>query len=338
MTAAAPDQDQQSPKPELGLAFVLLVGMSVAVTAFLPAAFFQVWRQLVMSLADVIGGMFGLAVSVSADVLTVNGFSMRVIDECTALNYVIILSTAILLYSRHSLRYRLLGVLTAAPVVVLVNAFRLVITGVSGTISRKLFDFVHEYLWVALFALLIFGLWKVWADKNLRINRQSAIRIATIVAGCSAMFALILAVMPIYAPALSYLSSLLLKICLGDGSAAIVWGNSKLYFQYGGASYQVPFALEYFNVAVFAGLVLPLQRRGDWKMLASTIFGFLGAVFLNAALIAATFLIVLAQGAHSLPAFLFIEKGLLLAVPFALWWIVSSPSEDQRVIGNENNG
>lgn len=316
--------ESQSSKPELGLIFVLLVAISVTLTAFLPAAFFNFWRRLVMSIAVMMGGLVGLSVTSQADILTVNGFAMRVIDECTALNYVIILSTAILLYTRHSIRYRLIGVLVVIPVIVLANAFRLVITGVSGTISRRMFDLVHEYIWVALFALLIFGLWKVWADRSFHLNREVAWRVAAIIVGCSSTYALILVIMPIYGPTLARLSSLVLKVLTWESNATIFWAGSKMECSHAGASYQVPFVLEYFNIAVFAGLVLPLQSKGDWKTLASTFIGLIGAILLNAALIATTIHTMMAHGQKSLPAFFFIENGLLLAAPFALWWIVAS--------------
>jgi hypothetical protein len=138
------------------------------------------------------------------------------------------------------------------------------------------------------------------------------------------MFALQLAIMPVYGPLLAQLSSLALKVLLGDSGSAIHWANSKMQCVYAGASYQVPFALEYFNIAVLAGLVLSLQRRGDWKTGVSTLLCLMGAVLLNATLVAATIHTMVSHGQQSLTAFLFIEKGLLLAVPFALWWIVAA--------------
>ena len=319
--------EKEKLKPELGLLFVLLVGMSVSVTAFLPAAFFDFWRMLVIGTAVRIGGLWGLAVNSHADILTVNGFAMQVINECTALNYVIILSTAMLLFARHSIRYRLVGVLIAVPTIILVNAFRLVISGICGSVSRRLFDIVHEYLWVALFALLIFAMWKVWADRSLPFSRKKMQQTAAVLVSCSAMFSLLIVAMPVYAPFLAWLSSLILEVFLGDSQTAIAWVGNNLQCNHAGTIYRVPFALEYFNIAVFAGLVLPLQRRGDWKTLASSLVALISALLLNAMLIANSIYLMIRHGQGVLQGFLLIEKGVLLAVPFALWWIVSSDGE-----------
>ena len=98
---------------------------------------------------------------------------MHIIGECTAFNYVIILALAILLYTRHTLEIppdRRCHRHAQSPVA---NAIRLIVTGLVGTVSLKAFHFVHEYLWVALFALLVFGIWKVWADGGLKLDRQT---------------------------------------------------------------------------------------------------------------------------------------------------------------------
>jgi hypothetical protein len=141
------------------------------------------------------------------------------------------------------------------------------------------------------------------------------------------MFGLLVAAMPVYAPFLAGVSSLVLKILLGDAQAVITWVGSGLQCKYAETIYKVPFALEYFNIAVFAGLVLPLQRRGDWKTLASSLFAFAGGLLLNAILIANTVYLMVKHGQGASQGFIWTQKGVLLAVPFALWWIVSSGGE-----------
>jgi exosortase/archaeosortase family protein len=244
-------------------------------------------------------------------------------NDCTALNYVVILSSAIVLYARHSIGYRLAGVVVAIPVIVVANAFRLVVTGISGTISRQVFDLVHEYIWVALFALLIFGMWKVWADRSFHLTWEGTRQGAVVLGSSSAIFAFLLAIMPVYGPLLASASSLFLKFMIADSCATITWIHSKMECAYRGGIYELPFALESFNVAVYAGLVLPLQRRGDWKTLRASLSGLLAALLVNVLLISSMASTIIAHGKGSVGSFLLIEKGLLVAVPFALRWIVS---------------
>ena len=73
----------------------------------------------------------------NADIITVNGFAMRIIAECTAFNYIIILALAILLYTRHTMKYRLTGIAIATLSLLVANAVRLIVTGWSEPYPSK---------------------------------------------------------------------------------------------------------------------------------------------------------------------------------------------------------
>lgn len=329
---SAVDQMIRDSKPEIGVLFVLLVGISVALTSFIPAHLLDAWRTLVMSVASMMGNFVGIGVSATGNILTVNGFAMMIIHECTALNYAIILSTAILLYTRHTIQYRIAGVLIAIPIIVLMNAVRLVVSGFLGAISRRAFDIIHDYVWVALFALCIFALWKLWVDRSFRPSPESVHKALVILIGSTVAFSLLFAMMPVYGPSLAYLSSLPLKVFLNDKDAAIHLTDSNLQCIFQGVLYLAPFNVEFLNIAVFAGLALPLQKKDDWQTLSLTLFSFIVVLMINAVLIATMMNSVITHGEASLPDFVFIEKGLLLALPFGLWWILASGSEGKSKI------
>ncbi len=315
-------------KPEAGMFFILLVGASVAVTSLLPPDFFTLWRKLAIQCASVLGVLAGLTVTSAGDILTVDGFSMRIIHECTAFNYVLILSTAILFYPRHTLRYRFAGVLVAAPLVVFLNALRLVISGVSGTVSMRLFNFVHEYLWVALFSLLIFAIWKVWVDQSLVLKKAATAKVAVIIGSSTAFFYLLTSFAPAYGAGLAALGTAVLKVMAWDPGAGIEYVAGDIQGHARGVVCNVPFNLDYCNVAVLVGLVLPLQRKGDLKTIGLTLFTVVTAFLLNAVLMASSVYQMAMNGKRSFDAYMTIQHGLLLAVPFVLWWIVASGAKE----------
>ncbi|WP_162605076.1 exosortase/archaeosortase family protein [Geomonas oryzae] len=319
---------EKNTKPEAGMLFILLVAASVAVTSLLPPAFFTLWRELAIKGASLMGALTGMTVTSGGDILTVNGFPMRIIHECTAFNYVLILSTAILFYPRHTLQYRLAGVLVAAPLVVILNALRLVISGFAGTVSMNLFNFVHEYLWVALFSLLIFGIWKVWVDKRLVLKKTAITQIALVVVASSAFFYLLTSQSPTYGSMLAAVATAALKLIALDPGAETAYVSGDILGHAKGVACTVPFNLDYCNVAVLAGLVLPLQRKGDMKTLGLTLFTVVSALLLNAILMASSVYQMAVHGKKAFDAYMTIQHGLLLAVPFVLWWIVTSGAKE----------
>jgi exosortase/archaeosortase family protein len=277
-----------------------------------------------------LGGLFGLSITNHADIITINGFAMQIINECTALDYVIILSIAIMIYARHSLAYRIKGVLITVLLLVVANAFRLLVTGVVGSVSIKLFDFTHEYLWVALFALLVIALWKVWVDGGMRLDKTTMRRAALIVFSCSAMFCLLTVMLPGYKQFMAFVSSLLFKLLTGDYKAAISWDGHLMRISHAGSSSCATFFLAYMDVALYAGLVLPLQRRGDWETLLISIIGLFASLLINGLFIAGSGIISVRHSKAQADLFVFMGRGAMMALQIGLWWIVSSCASEKR--------
>ncbi len=98
--------------------------------------------------------------------LTVGGYHMQVVMECTAYNFYIFVFFLSLL-SPVSLKQRLLTLLIFLVAVFVVNNLRFVTVGYIGAYSQELFHLVHDYLWNILFGFLVFLIW-VW-----RYNKTS---------------------------------------------------------------------------------------------------------------------------------------------------------------------
>jgi exosortase/archaeosortase family protein len=98
--------------------------------------------------------------------ITVSGYTMEVIMECTAYNFYIFVACLSLL-SPVSWKNRLLTLLIFLSAVFVVNNFRFYTMGYIGKYYADLFHDVHDYLWNILFGFLVFLIW-LWRYKDNR--------------------------------------------------------------------------------------------------------------------------------------------------------------------------
>jgi exosortase/archaeosortase family protein len=92
--------------------------------------------------------------------ISVAGYKMAVIMECTAYHFyifVIFLS----LFSPVSWKQRLITLSIFVPAVFLINSLRFITMGYIGKYFLQHFHNVHDYLWNILFGFLVFMIW-VW--------------------------------------------------------------------------------------------------------------------------------------------------------------------------------
>ena len=121
--------------------------------------------------AHVLGFIFSLAsaeVVVNGAFVTINGFGLEIIDECTAVFSSIVYSACILAYPT-AIRKKGIGVALGIPALYAINILRLVILAQVGISHPALFEFVHVYLWQAsfiIFVVVIFLLWLKFVVKE----------------------------------------------------------------------------------------------------------------------------------------------------------------------------
>jgi len=327
MATGNPANSVQPARPGLVFAamFIIAATMVAGLMGQLPKAVFVSACDLTIVLTTTVGSLLGLTMTSNADIVSVNGFAMKIIGQCTAFNYIVILALAIMLYTRHTIRYRLIGVVIATVILLFANTVRLIVTGMTGTISLEAFHFVHEYLWVALFALLVFGIWKVWADRSLNLTRQAAQHIAVVAISCTAVFTLLISFKDLHCRLLAYLAAPLFKLLLGDSQAALVWDGS-LQFTRGSTIVRMGLFFEMANIAVYAGIMLPYLwcKR---KEIPTALLGLAVLVIMYAEFIAIMGVNSIKQGKIAAEFFQFIGSGVFLALPMALYWIITSLEE-----------
>ena len=114
--------------------------------------------------ASVLGFIFsaaGAKVVVNGALVSIDGFGLEIIDECTAVFASIVYCACILVYPT-TLRKKGIGVALGLPALYAINIFRLVILVQVGLSQPALFEFVHVYLWQATFIIFVVVLFLLW--------------------------------------------------------------------------------------------------------------------------------------------------------------------------------
>ena len=114
--------------------------------------------------AFILGALFsvgGADVVVKGATVSINGFGLEIIDECTAVFSSIVYCSAVLAYPT-TLKNKSLGIAFGVPSLYAINILRLSILAIVGISHPALFDFVHVYLWQASFIIFVVAIFLLW--------------------------------------------------------------------------------------------------------------------------------------------------------------------------------
>lgn len=313
------------PGAMFAILFVVCAATATTLAAYLPDWFHNWWLGLTISSTQILGSMLGLSVNSNADIMTVNGFAMRIITQCTALHYVIILSTAILLYTRHSFTYRITGLLVSILIIVIANAIRLIITGVIGSISWAAFVIVHDYLWIAAFSLLILGIWIVWAERRLTLTSETIMRSSKVIFACTAVYGGLLLAMPLFGRLIALITSTVFKTLISDPHAGIMFTDKWMLYKYADGTFSANFTMDLMVVALYIGLILSGGNYGKANIKRS-VTGLVIILCICVAVIAGGGALAVTQGTNVAIVFLWAAHGMLLQLTL-LWWMLRGSRE-----------
>jgi len=96
--------------------------------------------------------------------ITVDGYTMQIVMECTAYNFYIFVIYLSLL-SPVNWKQRLLTLVIFLGAVFVVNNLRFITLGLVGNHMANLFHYIHDYLWNILFGFMVFLIW-AWRYNN----------------------------------------------------------------------------------------------------------------------------------------------------------------------------
>lgn len=140
------------------------IGLLLYGLVYLPPIRYGVIAPFTDGLTVAAGGLitlFGGQAWVQGNVLSIPGFSVRILDLCNGVEATLLLWTAMLAFPA-SWRYRLWGLLIGVLGVQALNLARIVSLVYLGVWQPAWFYWVHWYVWDALIlldVLLIFLLW-----------------------------------------------------------------------------------------------------------------------------------------------------------------------------------
>ncbi|MCF8387437.1 MAG: exosortase/archaeosortase family protein [Bacteroidales bacterium] len=107
--------------------------------------------------------------------ITVSGYTMEVIMECTAYNFYIFV-IYLSLFSPVSWKQRIITLLIFLLAIFVINNLRFIVMGYVGKHNPQMFDYIHDYLWNIFFGFLVFLIW-LWRYKpamDARVRERSA--------------------------------------------------------------------------------------------------------------------------------------------------------------------
>jgi len=299
------------------LGFILLAALSTLLVAYVPESLHALWLKFTISLTRGIGSISGIETASHADILSVNGFEMRIITQCTAIHYLLIISAAMLASYWHPLAYRLMGMMIAIPLLLVSNAVRLLITGLAGAVSPKLFNFVHEYLWVTLFILLTWGIWIAW-ERGIHLGSLKR-RLPLLLLSCTLFHVLLTLLNNTVGTLVTGLANMMLAPFNHLVAVRFYWKGEKVLSVIGSETYTISLNGEILVLAVYSGIavtgILMKEKIQIFRTAACWVLLFI----LCALVVAVNGMIIRVWGTEEAHLFLWLSPAIMTTVLMVSW-------------------
>jgi archaeosortase B (VPXXXP-CTERM-specific) len=120
--------------------------------------------------ACILGAIFAFAgsdVVVKGAMVSINGFPLEIIDECTAIYSSIVYCSCVVAYPT-TVKKKGLGIAFGVPSLYAINMLRLTILALVGILYPSMFEFVHVYLWQASFIIFVVVIFLIWLKMIVR--------------------------------------------------------------------------------------------------------------------------------------------------------------------------
>jgi len=145
-----------SPVRFLGLGLLLIVMIN-----WMPDAAFAPLNHATASLSGSCLTLFGGDAEVAGDMISLNGFRVRIVTECTAL-YGAALFCAFMFSVQASLKARLTGFLIVPAVLAIADSVRIAAITAVGALRPDLFEIFHAYVGQLVMTLLVLAAALAW--------------------------------------------------------------------------------------------------------------------------------------------------------------------------------
>lgn len=119
--------------------------------------------------------LFGFMPQVRDDLITLDGFTVKIVSECTAL-YATLLLAAFILATPATWRERLAGIAAGSAAIGVVNLLRIAAVTIIGRFDPVRFEIIHVYLGqIAMMVLVLYCCltWVRWSSGKKETTRSS---------------------------------------------------------------------------------------------------------------------------------------------------------------------
>lgn len=172
-TGARSKSNRQSSKPSASrkrrlinfvLTFLVLLIAGAIAYPYFSIVYAEELLGFMAITADICGGLlsfFSDTVMVNDRFMSLQGFTVEIIEECTGLFEMLIFLAALLSYPADW-KSKIIGILLGLPALYLFNVLRIVALTLVGVHSPGMFDFMHLYFWQGTLILMITSVWVLW--------------------------------------------------------------------------------------------------------------------------------------------------------------------------------
>ena len=119
------------------------------------------WSALISYMAL---GIIDLPVSIDGVIISAQGFSVRIIRECTIVGPVLVMGMGIFSYPA-SFRRKAWGVVWGALIMLLVNQIRMASLFFIGIKFPLLLEVAHLVIWQGILIAIGIVIWLIWVEK-----------------------------------------------------------------------------------------------------------------------------------------------------------------------------
>jgi exosortase H (IPTLxxWG-CTERM-specific) len=141
--------------------FIGVCLLSFLMTVWLPDSVFAPLNDATAYLAGICLTLFGEHPETAGGMISLNGFRVEIITECTSL-YSVFLFTAFLLSVPSSLKARMAGVAVGAAFLSIVNILRITAVTAVGASRPVLFEIFHVYLGQVVMVIMVIASCLAW--------------------------------------------------------------------------------------------------------------------------------------------------------------------------------
>ena len=156
---------------KFGALFVFFCAAFYAITRLTPSTFAPLNNYTATTLGFLLQ-LLGMHPTVEGALLSAGGFSVKIIDECSALFVFILFSSFVLAYPT-TFKNKAIGLIFGIPSLFVVNTLRLTVVFFAGLWRPDLFEYVHAYLWQTIMIILVFISCLAWLHYVVMVTTRN---------------------------------------------------------------------------------------------------------------------------------------------------------------------